>query len=339
MIQKTESEVMAHWQGDTTAPVVSICCVTYNHENYISDALNGFLIQDTDFAFEIIVRDDCSTDKTAQIIQEYEKKFPNIIKPIYETENQYSKGVRATPVALKAAKGKYIALCEGDDYWIDPTKLQQQHDFLDSNSDFVVCHHRCSSIDKDNQLIKEDVLPVYRDYSQNELIAGRSEMLTNTLMFRNSVSYEDIKKFSHFIAGDSVLSHLLGFHGKAKFIDTIQNSRFRIHQGSVWSPKSVLEQVNLLVPAFIAIRDNIPQDFPQRASIVKLTDWRFGHIFDYCLMHFFYKRSFLGYVACLKRLWQQSNINRVKIYTIHLQHLKRIVLKKIKHFLRLKSKR
>ena len=112
--------------------LVSICCITYNHEKYIRDAIEGFLMQKTDFPFEVLIHDDASTDGTADIIREYETKYPDIIKPIYQTENQYSKGIKISATYnYPRAKGKYIALCEGDDYWIDPYKLQKQVDFLE----------------------------------------------------------------------------------------------------------------------------------------------------------------------------------------------------------------
>ena len=102
---------------------VSICCITYNHEDYIADAIESFLMQETDFKYEILIHDDASTDKTADIIRSYELKYPEIIKPIYQTVNQYSKNTKILPTFLyPKAKGKYIALCEGDDYWIDPLK-------------------------------------------------------------------------------------------------------------------------------------------------------------------------------------------------------------------------
>ncbi|MCI5779181.1 MAG: glycosyltransferase [Lentisphaeria bacterium] len=123
-----------------TTPMVSVCCITYNHEPYIRDCLEGFLMQKTDFPFEVLIHDDASTDRTADIIREYEAKYPDIIKPIYQTENQYSKGVKVSMVYnYPRAQGKYIALCEGDDYWIDPNKLQRQYDFMETHPEYSVC--------------------------------------------------------------------------------------------------------------------------------------------------------------------------------------------------------
>lgn len=123
--------------------MVTILTTVYNHEPYLRDCLNGFVMQKTNFHFEAIVHDDCSTDHSADIIREYAEKYPDIIKPIYETENQYSKGMFGLTEKKMAelTRGKYIAICEGDDYWTDPNKLQMQVDFLESHPNYSMCFH------------------------------------------------------------------------------------------------------------------------------------------------------------------------------------------------------
>ena len=127
---------------------VSIICNTYNHEKYIGDALQGFVCQNTTFDYEVLVHDDCSTDRTAEIIREYEEKYPELIKPIYQKENQYSKKVAITrDIQLPRAKGRYIAICEGDDYWVDSNKLQMQYDALEKRKDCDMCAHAAEEVD------------------------------------------------------------------------------------------------------------------------------------------------------------------------------------------------
>lgn len=118
--------------------IVSISCLTYNHAQFIRQCLDGFLMQECDFAFEVLIHDDASTDGTIDIIKEYQQKHPQIIKPFFQSENQWSKGVRGMNQKFNypRAKGKYIALCEGDDYWIDPLKLQKQVGFLENRPNF-----------------------------------------------------------------------------------------------------------------------------------------------------------------------------------------------------------
>ena len=146
-------------------PLVAIRCITYNHEPYIRDALEGFVMQKTNFPFVAIVHDDASTDGTAAIIREYAERYPDIIKPIYETENQYSKRdgslTRIMNAACDATGAKYIAMCEGDDYWIDPLKLQKQVDFLESHPDYGMVY---SDFNIYIQNKKKTILSVFKNY-------------------------------------------------------------------------------------------------------------------------------------------------------------------------------
>ncbi len=123
-----------------STPVVSILCNAYNHAKYIRDTLEGFVSQQTNFPFEVLIHDDASTDETADIIREYEAKYPDIIKPIYQTENQYSKRVGIYKnFQYPRVKGRYVALCEGDDYWTSPLKLQKQFDFMEAHPEYSLC--------------------------------------------------------------------------------------------------------------------------------------------------------------------------------------------------------
>lgn len=125
MTEQPEREIMKSWKK-AGPPLVSIVCITYNQEDVIRDAIESFLAQETDFPFEIIVHDDASTDRTPGIIREYAARYPNLLRPIFQAENQYSKGKKITPIAVAQSKAEFIALCEGDDYWTSPLKLQYQ---------------------------------------------------------------------------------------------------------------------------------------------------------------------------------------------------------------------
>lgn len=132
--------------------LVAIHCLVYNHEPYLRDCFEGFVMQKTNFRFVAIVHEDCSTDNSAAIIREYEAKYPDIFRPIYETENQYSKHDgslgRIMNEAIDATGAKYIAMCEGDDYWTDPYKLQKQVDIMESHPEYGCCCHRFVEYDE-----------------------------------------------------------------------------------------------------------------------------------------------------------------------------------------------
>lgn len=199
-----------------TKPIVSVVCCTYNHELYIRQCLEGFVMQKTNFAFEVLVHDDASTDKTVDIIREYETKYPDIIKPIYQTENQYSKGVRINAIFnYPRAKGKYLALCEGDDYWIDPLKLQKQVDFLEANPDYSLCGS--------NGIIFWDNEDSYLEYFNNitysqeikpKKIIGNWPFPTASLVYRASVMEDYPSWTKEIYSGDMILILISMYKGK-----------------------------------------------------------------------------------------------------------------------------
>jgi glycosyltransferase involved in cell wall biosynthesis len=144
-----EAEIVASWGSDKSV-LVSIVCTTFNHAAYIEDAIRGFLRQKTTFPYEIIIHDDASTDGTQETIKHYSRDYPNLIKPILQVENQFSKGgFRPAAFAAQHATGKYIALCEGDDYWVDEEKLLKQCAVLEKYSDIGLCVHNAHTVGMD----------------------------------------------------------------------------------------------------------------------------------------------------------------------------------------------
>lgn len=137
----SQDEIIAHWQGEPEQPLVSVFCATFNHQDYIEDALKGFVLQQTPFAFEVIVHDDASTDDTASIVRAWAARYPAIIKPVLQTQNQHSLGIKPSAAMRPCSSGAYIALCEGDDYWIDPLKLARQAVVLQSDPTIAMVVH------------------------------------------------------------------------------------------------------------------------------------------------------------------------------------------------------
>lgn len=192
--------------------MVSIICNAYNHEKYIRDALDSFLMQKTDFAFEVLIHDDASTDKTADIIREYEAKYPDIIRPIYQTENQYSQGVYITmEYQQPRARGKYIAFCEGDDYWTDPRKLQKQVDAMEKHPHIDMCAHGAKRVRADNGKLIDYVMPSKKDtiFSTKDVILGKGGYIAHaSLLYRKSL-YDTVPEFVN-VSGLDYFIHING---------------------------------------------------------------------------------------------------------------------------------
>ena len=247
---RTEQEIMATWKGDVATPVVSIDCITYNHELYIEDALEGFLIQETDFPIEILIHDDASTDSTANIIKEYEAAYPNIIKPIYQTKNQFSKG--KNPIVefnFPRAKGEYIALCEGDDYWIDKKKLQKQISFLKKNNEYSSSCHQ-SIIKYEGMNLEKKIFGNNSDeISIKKLMKGRT-FHTASFVFRANILEKNIVP-SDILSFDRYMFLLCALIGKIKFFQEVM-CIYRKHEGGIssWITYDLLKK-DLKIPMYL----------------------------------------------------------------------------------------
>lgn len=172
-------------------PLVSVYCLAYNHESSIKQAIKGVISQKTNFDFELLIHEDASTDNTAKIIKEYEKKYPDIVKPIYQTENQFFKCNLAQKYLVPATQGKYVAICEGDDFWTDENKLQMQVDYMESQPECAMCFHAVEQLEADGKRT------VFRPLKEScevpaELIIKRGGMFcpSVSLMFRADVMME-----------------------------------------------------------------------------------------------------------------------------------------------------
>lgn len=223
--------------------MVTIRCATYNHERFIRQCLEGFVMQRTNFRFEAVVHDDASTDGTAAIIREYAEKYPDIIKPIFETENQYSKHDGSLRRIMNAhTHGKYVALCEGDDYWIDPYKLQKQVDFLESHPDYVMCSHQFDAFDETAKTLIKNSNPSFKGktYDLGSLINGEWYYQPLTVMYR--LDALDISHYDRYkMTMDVVLFYEILKHGKGYCMPDVM-AIYRRHNGGVWSLKSLDNQ-------------------------------------------------------------------------------------------------
>lgn len=202
--------------------MVSIQCLVYNHESYLRQCLEGFVMQKTNFRFEAIVHDDASTDNSALIILEYAEKYPDIIKPIIETENQYSKHDGSLRrIMNENTYGKYVALCEGDDYWTDPFKLQKQVDFLEANPDYGLVHT--------NYIIKRGMSSYINNgkyingQPYDEYLLGKFHIATLTTCYRSSFANKIDTSYlkENFKMGDYPLWFEIMRFGKIKYLPDV----------------------------------------------------------------------------------------------------------------------
>ena len=216
---------------------VTIMCAAYNQEDYIEDAIESFLMQKTDFKYEIIIHDDASIDKTASIIKEYEKKYPEIIRGIYQEENQFSQGKSIIHDWIyPKARGEYFALCEGDDYWIDPFKLQKQVNGLEEHPEVDMCAHASIVVDSETK----NVLRINNPY-QEETIATVEDVImggggffsTNSLVYRRNLE-DTLPKFRDFLKLDYTFQIQGSLSGGALYLPEVMSAYRWMAKGS-WS--------------------------------------------------------------------------------------------------------
>lgn len=211
-------------QNSSSNIKVSVLYMTFNVENYVSEAMESFLAQKTNFNYEIVIHDDASTDKTQEILLEYQKKYPEIITLILQSENQHSKCNWPDDISLNYCKGEYIAMCDGDDFWCDNNKLQIQADFLDQHKDYSLCAHPTQLANEKGIYLEGKVMRPYT----NDTDVSISDMLTRwlfatcSLVFRSDVRGKEPLPFrGDCINNDFALTSYLAIKGKVRYIDKI----------------------------------------------------------------------------------------------------------------------
>ena len=229
---------------------VSVLCAAYNQEKYIRQTLESFVMQKTNFLFEVIVNDDASTDKTPEIIKEFADKYPNIIKPVYQKENQYSKGISIPGKYLfPKAKGKYLAFCEGDDFWTDENKLQMQYDIMEKDPDCHLCLHKVRAVSENGEELKE----TYPRHLRKKVLNTRKffKIVFCAYAFQTSCYFlrredyknyiEDFKKiilmYLNIRVGDVPILIYFGLLGKTYYINKIM-SKYRKYSLGSWNSKT-----------------------------------------------------------------------------------------------------
>ncbi len=224
--------------------MVSVSMITYNHERYLRRAIEGVLAQKTEFPIILIIGEDCSTDKTRQICLEYQKQYPEIIKLRLNKKNiGYRKNWDNN---LVACTGNYIAICDGDDYWTDPLKLQKQVDFLEANPKYILAFHDGAVINENNEIIRPTKLKAHQvqDIPSDKLKTDPS-LQTVGVCYRN-VPLKFTRRIKKALNGDTLLVGFLAQFGDAKYMGKeIAPAHNRIHGEGVWGPmKSRKKHIN-----------------------------------------------------------------------------------------------
>ena len=244
-------------------PTVTVWCLTYNQKEFIRDALDGFVMQKTSFPFEVIVHDDASTDGTTDIVNDFAHKFPNIIKPMIETENQWQKGGLKHIISImneKHLRGKYIAFCEGDDFWTDPLKLQRQVDFLESHPDYSMCFHSAKKRYETNAMAWIDCENIQdKDYDATDVFVNWTIPTASVLCRKEAMDFYANLKHSELIQNYDIFIILsCAMVGKLRGMHE-QMSVYRIQSEGLTYNKKALIRCTMNNPGhFLTLKENFP---------------------------------------------------------------------------------
>ena len=223
--------------------MVSVLCLAYNHASYIRNALDGFVNQKTNFKYEVIIHDDASTDGTANIIREYAEKYPDLFVPILQRENMHSKKVKITPTFLcPKVRGKYIAFCEGDDFWMNENKLQKQIDFLENHPEYTACTHACKVLDmRDNTEKEKHAFNYTGTVTVKQVIEGDGDLFATGSVVAKAEEVINRKPFREIAGvGDYPLIIQLALAGKVYYFDEVM-SCYRFMAPGSWNSMNMVD--------------------------------------------------------------------------------------------------
>lgn len=244
---------------------VSVSVTTYNHEPFIAQALDSVLMQETDFEYELLVGEDDSSDRTREIVRAYGERYPERIR-LFLNDRENVIYVDGRPTGrwnfvnnLKHTRGQYVALLDGDDYWTTPYKLQKQANFLDMHPECALCFHGVTKQYEEGAVRpRREVQPTYTDFYTLEDLLERNFIRTCSVMYRNHLFGDFPDWFYITPTGDWPLHILNAQHGRIGYLDEVM-AVHRVHGGSVWSPRSVVERRKGIIRTLRILRRNLPE--------------------------------------------------------------------------------
>lgn len=249
---------------------VSVSIVTYNHEEYIAKALESILMQRTNFDYEIVIGEDCSSDNTREIIVGYQKKYPDKFRLLLNEKNlgMHANGAQV----LDACKGEYISMLDGDDYWTSPDKLQKQVDFLDNHPECSACFHDALIVHEDGSREPASYRPSQKEFSGVEDLLLDNFIPTSATMFRKGLFGKAEDWTSPLKMGDWLIHILNALHGKIGYLDETM-SVYVVHRGGVWSTKDWRYHATAIIELFEALALHLPSRYT--GIINRILRWRY----------------------------------------------------------------
>lgn len=258
--------------------MVSVCCITYNHEKYIKQALDSFLMQITNFKIEIIIGEDCSTDQTRGIVESYYHRYPDIIRLSVSDNNVGA--IRNQVRVINKAKGKYIAMCDGDDYWSDPLKLQKQIDFMESHPQHVICCHYTKVIDEYGKMVYVNKAPEALEFAFEDVLLGKKEetricsLVARSNGWVKQIGNEDWY-YKTFGTDTLFKLYIMAWtNGKIYVIPEVM-AVYRLHRGGIWSLIDGKVRKGRMISDFNVIINNFCYSSISKKELLKMYIFRY----------------------------------------------------------------
>ena len=279
--------------------LLSVCLITYNHVKYIAQAIEGVLMQKVNFLFELIIADDFSTDGTREIVEAYQKKYPNLIKLILQKNNVGA--AKNWMDLITYPQAKYIAYFEGDDYWTDPLKLQKQVDFLETNSHIFACYHDVIVVDENSNMVRSNYFVPHKEiFKQLDCLVYGAAYSTAALVFRSQV-IKNLPAWFIKMPSDYAIDLLITDYGDIAYMAENMGA-YRIHQGGIWQGNKSHKNLEATIERFK----------------VCLTNPKFKKEYG----PFFYKRiSDLSKIIALHYQKENNQFKKMKYIYYHLYYM------------------